>query len=161
MATNGISVFDGDGHVFEDMAGISRHLPQNWSNSALVKTLGLFPGLDHLRHGLATLPPGTFIDPGPDGWVKFLDASDITGTVLYPTSALARGAHTGPRLRHRGHPGLQRLARRYLSEGLAYSGRRPDPHARPRRRGGRTAPPCYRVGYGRRYAAHPQASGPT
>ncbi len=96
MATNGISVFDGDGHVFEDMAAISKHLPQNWSNSALVKTLGLFPGLDHLRHGLATLPPGTFIDPGPDGWVKFLDASEITGTVLYPTSALAVGRIPDP-----------------------------------------------------------------
>lgn len=92
-------VVDGDGHVFEDQEGIRRHMRGSIANSHTVKMLGIFPALDHLHHGLNTIPPGAFgrgkdgvwRDPGPSGWVDFLDKAGIETTVLYPTAGLAYG----------------------------------------------------------------------
>jgi predicted TIM-barrel fold metal-dependent hydrolase len=104
MTTNGINIYDGDGHVFEDQEEIRKRLPEEWLKNTApgridVTSLGffnLFPALDHLRHGLCSLPEGTFQNPGPDGWVRFLDESGIQETVLYPTAALGFGRIQDP-----------------------------------------------------------------
>jgi hypothetical protein len=98
-ASNLEIVIDGDGHIFEDTNGIRRFLPSPLKESVTASVLGIFPHLDHLHHTMNETPPGsfgktpqgTFKDPGPDGWMDFLNRAGIESTVLYPTSGLAYG----------------------------------------------------------------------
>lgn len=92
MGVAGISrIIDGDGHVLEDTEAIKRYLPVEWHGNTTTRVLGVFPGLDHMHNVLAHNPPGAFEDPGPEGWVRFLDGMGLDAAVLYPTSALAFG----------------------------------------------------------------------
>lgn len=93
VATATRSIIDGDGHVLEDVAGIARYMPAEFRDSTTIRTLGLFPGLDHLHNNLSTNPPGAFNNPGPEGWESFLEDVGVEASVLYPTAALAHGKH--------------------------------------------------------------------
>ena len=97
-------VIDGDGHIFEDMDGIRKHMRGPAGQSHTAKLLGVFPALDHLHHTLNKIPPdsfgigsdGVFRDPGAGGWVDFLDKAGIETAVLYPTGGLAYGRIVDP-----------------------------------------------------------------
>ena len=67
-ALDGRRIIDGDGHVMEDVAAIRNYLPREWDQNVTTRTLGVFPGLDHMHNVLATNPPGAFEDPSPAGW---------------------------------------------------------------------------------------------
>ena len=88
-------VIDGDGHVFEDAEQLASFLPSEYRDAIFAAgfpgIFGLVPHLDNLHTLMYTSPPGSFIDPGVDGWVKFLDDLGITASVLYPTAALSFG----------------------------------------------------------------------
>ena len=92
MAVHGMErIIDGDGHVIEDIEGIKAYLPGEWQANTTTRTQGVFPRLDHMHNSLDTNPPGAFINPGPDGWVRFLDELGLDAAVLYPTAGLAFG----------------------------------------------------------------------
>jgi len=93
-----LRIIDGDGHVFEDIAGIVRRMPGRLRESAFVRLLGPFPQLDHLHHGAWVSLDGSFQDPGVQGWRAFLDRAGFAGAVMYPTIALAYGRLTDPDL---------------------------------------------------------------
>ncbi len=88
---NSMRIIDGDGHVLEDLKAIASYLPEEWHNNVTTRTLGVFPGLDHMHNVLAHNPPGAFEDPSADGWSRFADALGLEAAVLYPTAALAYG----------------------------------------------------------------------
>jgi len=44
-----------------------------------------------MHNSLDVNPPGAFTDPGPEGWVRFLDELGLDAAVLYPTAGLAFG----------------------------------------------------------------------
>lgn len=96
--THPARIIDGDGHVFEDMAGIVRRMPGRLRDSAFVRLLGPFPQLDHLHHGAWVSLEGSFQDPGVQGWRSFLDRAGFAGAVMFPTIALAYGRLTDPDL---------------------------------------------------------------
>jgi predicted TIM-barrel fold metal-dependent hydrolase len=84
-------VVDGDGHIFEDTAGIVAHMASPYREMMERKST-IFPPLDHLHDGrVVQTPSGSFQRVGPDGWVEFLDDVGIAWTVLYPSNALAYG----------------------------------------------------------------------
>jgi predicted TIM-barrel fold metal-dependent hydrolase len=86
------TVIDGDGHVFEDALAISGHLPDGFKEHGPFPMSRLFPPLDHLHSAhIATMPPDSFEQTGPDGWKEFLKDAAIDSTVLYPTAALSYG----------------------------------------------------------------------
>jgi uncharacterized protein len=92
MAFRGIErMIDGDGHVIEDVEAIKAYLPAEWRDNTTTRTQGVFPGLDHMHNSLDTNPPGAFTNPGPDGWLRFLDELGFDAAVLYPTAGLAFG----------------------------------------------------------------------
>lgn len=92
MAVPGIErMIDGDGHVIEDIEGIKAYLPAEWQSNTTTRTQGVFPKLDHMHNSLDTNPPGAFTNPGPEGWVKFMDELGFDSAVLYPTAGLAFG----------------------------------------------------------------------
>ena len=89
-------VIDGDGHVFEDVAGIVRHLPDNYRHEFTEKRLSrLFPPMDHFHEmPMLTRGFGDRASEGPvgvSGWQAFLEAVGISHTVLYPSLALSYG----------------------------------------------------------------------
>jgi predicted TIM-barrel fold metal-dependent hydrolase len=84
-------LIDGDGHVIEDIEAIKRYLPDEWRTNTTTRTQGVFPRLDHMHNSLDVNPPGAFTDPGPDGWVRFLDELGLDAAILYPTAGLAFG----------------------------------------------------------------------
>lgn len=91
-------VLDGDGHIFEDIVEIRRHLKGAMAEANIPRLLGVFPALDHLHHSLATNPEdsfgvskGVFKDPKVEGWGEFMNSAGIEAAVLYPTSGLAYG----------------------------------------------------------------------
>ena len=84
-------MIDGDGHVMEDLSAIVGRLPPEWKPNTTTRTQGPFPQLDHMRNHLTINPPGAFVDPGPDGWQRFLDVLGFEAAVLYPTAGLAYG----------------------------------------------------------------------
>lgn len=91
-------IIDGDGHVFDDIAGIVRRMPGRLRESAFVRLLGPFPQLDHLHHGAWVSLEGSFQDPGVQGWRAFLDRAGFAAAVMFPTIALAYGRLTDPDL---------------------------------------------------------------
>jgi len=84
-----MEIIDADGHV-NDGAGqdeIARYMPAGNRLSQV------FPVLDHLHFHY--LRPGAnragLENPGPQEWVRFLDDTGISCSVLYPTFGLAVG----------------------------------------------------------------------
>jgi uncharacterized protein len=89
---------DADGHVIEDLSAIREYLPERWQRNVATRALGVFPGLDHLHHYLATSPDGAFNPTGFAEWVAFLDALQLDAAVLFPTRGLAFGTLTDAEL---------------------------------------------------------------
>lgn len=87
-----IKVIDGDGHIFEDSDGIARHFPYSASGARLRS--GVFPLNSHIQYSLTRTPPGAFatnaegkfVNPGPEGWIKFMEEAEIDNAVLFPTA---------------------------------------------------------------------------
>lgn len=84
-----MEIIDADGHV-NDAAGqeeIAKYMPPGNRRSQI------FPVLDHL-HFHYLRPAGNrseLENPGPDEWIRFLDETGISWSVLYPTFGLAVG----------------------------------------------------------------------
>ena len=92
MAQNRPRIIDGDGHIFEDAAAIRSFLPPEWSEASIANMFGFWPQFgSHLFFALNKVPPGSFQDPGYDGWVDFLDTQGFDATVLYPSAFLHFG----------------------------------------------------------------------
>ena len=95
-------IIDGDGHIFENMTDLRKHLPYPLNKTNVTQTLGVFPQIDHIHHGLGKNPAdtfgigsdGVFKDPGVEGWYAFMEKAGIEATVLYPTAALGYGRMT-------------------------------------------------------------------
>jgi len=87
-----IQIIDGDGHVFEDGDGIARHFPFSAAGGRLRS--GVFPLNSHIQYSLTRRPPGAFAttsdgrfeNPGPEGWIEFMEQVGITHAVLFPTA---------------------------------------------------------------------------
>ena len=87
-----IQIIDGDGHIFEDGDGIARHFPFSAAGGRLRS--GVFPLNSHIQYSLTRRPPGAFAttpdgrfeNPGPEGWVRFMDQVGISRAVLFPTA---------------------------------------------------------------------------
>lgn len=84
-----MEIIDADGHV-NDGAGqeeIAKYMPAGNRSSQI------FPTLDHLHfHYLRPEANRSGLEnPGPDEWVRFLDETGISRSVLYPTFGLAVG----------------------------------------------------------------------
>jgi predicted TIM-barrel fold metal-dependent hydrolase len=90
--TQQLKVIDGDGHIFEDSDGIARHFPYSASGARLRS--GVFPLNSHIQYSLTRTPPGAFatnaegrfVNPGPEGWIKFMEEAEIEHAVLFPTA---------------------------------------------------------------------------
>jgi predicted TIM-barrel fold metal-dependent hydrolase len=97
-------LFDADGHVMEDIAGIIAKLPEPWRTGRE----RLFQNELSRLHGMSILPPlgylstiptagNTTMNRAPDAgmnpgaWQGFLDEVGIVKTVLYPTLGLTIG----------------------------------------------------------------------
>ncbi len=86
------NVIDGDGHIFEDSGGIARHFPYTAVGGKLRS--GVFPLNSHIQYSLTRTPPGAFatnaegkfVNPGPEGWIKFMEEAEIDHAVLFPTA---------------------------------------------------------------------------
>jgi uncharacterized protein len=94
---------DADGHVFEETAGLIRHLPapyrDDYQSNPLVPEIFLFPPLDHVHTmpvRVDVLEKRTDLDFGPEEWLQFLEDVGIERTVLYPTRGLAIGQMRDP-----------------------------------------------------------------
>ena len=83
-------VIDGDGHVIEDTATLSKFMPINTAHRPP------FPPLDHLHSLGSQSTPGSFQQVGPGEWVEFMDDIGIEKAYLYPTAGLACGQITNP-----------------------------------------------------------------
>ena len=82
-------IVDGDGHVMEDSAQLTKFLPAPYNSRTDVARW--FPPLDHFHAFTGQTPPGSFQQVGPEGWLEFLDDVGIDTTVLYTTQGLAYG----------------------------------------------------------------------
>ena len=87
-----VKIIDGDGHIFEDGEAIARHFPYSAAGGRLRS--GVFPLHSHIQFSLtrnprgafATAPDGQFQNPGPEGWIEFMDQVGIDYAVLFPTA---------------------------------------------------------------------------
>jgi predicted TIM-barrel fold metal-dependent hydrolase len=87
-----MKIIDGDGHIFEDGDAIARHFPYSAMGGRLRS--GVFPLNSHIQYSLTRTPPGAFAttpegrfqNPGPDGWLEFMDRVGIEQAVLFPTA---------------------------------------------------------------------------
>jgi predicted TIM-barrel fold metal-dependent hydrolase len=85
-------IIDGDGHIFEDGDAIARHFPYG-SLGARLRS-GVFPLNSHIQYSLTHRPPGAFAtdsegrfqNPGPEGWLEFMDQLGFDYAVLFPTA---------------------------------------------------------------------------
>ena len=85
-------IIDGDGHIFEDGDAIARHFPYSAVGGRLRS--GVFPLNSHIQYSLTRTPPGAFAtnsegrfqNPGPEGWIEFMDQVDFDYAVLFPTA---------------------------------------------------------------------------
>ncbi|HWO41997.1 MAG TPA: amidohydrolase family protein [Candidatus Eisenbacteria bacterium] len=85
-------IIDGDGHVFEDGEEIARHFPYAAAGGRLRKEV--FPTQSHIQFSLTRRPPGSFgigpdgrfHNPGPEGWIEFMDEIGFEYAVLFPTA---------------------------------------------------------------------------
>jgi uncharacterized protein len=87
-----LKIIDGDGHIFEDGEAIARHFPYSAAGGRLRN--GVFPLHSHIQFSLtrtpsgafATAPDGRFQNPGPQGWIEFMDQIGFEYAVLFPTA---------------------------------------------------------------------------
>ncbi len=87
-----VKIIDGDGHVFEDSEAIARHFPYKIEPARFRG--GVFPSQSHIQFSLTRRPPGAFgigpdgrfQNPGPEGWIKFMDEIGLEYAVLFPTT---------------------------------------------------------------------------
>jgi len=85
-------IIDGDGHIFEDGEAIARHFPYAAAGGRLRSSV--FPLHSHIQFSLTRNPPGSFAttqdgrfqNPGPDGWIDFMDEIGFDYAVLFPTA---------------------------------------------------------------------------
>jgi predicted TIM-barrel fold metal-dependent hydrolase len=85
-------IIDGDGHIFEDGEAIARHFPYSAAGGRLRS--GVFPLNSHIQYSLTRRPPGAFAttpdgrfqNPGPEGWIDFMEQVGIDCAVLFPTA---------------------------------------------------------------------------
>jgi predicted TIM-barrel fold metal-dependent hydrolase len=90
--TQQLKIIDGDGHIFEDGDGIARHFPYGAAGGRLRS--GVFPLNSHIQYSLTRTPPGAFAttpdgrfrNPGPEGWIEFMDQLGFDYAVLFPTA---------------------------------------------------------------------------
>ena len=150
-------IIDGDGHIFEDGDAIARHFPYSAAGGRLRS--GVFPLNSHIQYSLTRTPPGAFAtnsegrfqNPGPEGWIEFMDQVGFDYAVLFPTAGPTHRPHRRPRLRLRRGPCLQRLAGRNLSAArFTFQRHRLAADARCRRRVGGIAARSSRIGHVRR-----------
>ena len=86
-------IFDADGHIQEDLAGIAACLPEPYGDAYRRGELSFkFPPFDHFHGSSPNMTPahGRGL-VGPVEWVEFLCEVGVEKTVLYPTQALAYG----------------------------------------------------------------------
>ena len=89
---NQLKIIDGDGHIFEDGEAIARHFPYRAAAGRLRSSV--FPTQSHIQFSLTRRPPGSFgigpdgrfQNPGPEGWVEFMDQVGFDYAVLFPTA---------------------------------------------------------------------------
>ena len=87
-----LKIIDGDGHIFEDGDAIARHFPYSIAGGRLRS--GVFPLHSHIQFSLTRTPPGSFAtapdgrfhNPGPEGWIEFMDQIGFDYAVLFPTA---------------------------------------------------------------------------
>jgi len=87
-----VQIIDGDGHIFEDGDAIARHFPFGSVGGRLRS--GVFPLNSHIQYSLTHRPPGAFAtnsegqfqNPGPEGWIEFMEQVGIAQAVLFPTA---------------------------------------------------------------------------
>ncbi len=87
-----LKLIDGDGHIFEDGEGIARHFPYSAAGGRLRGSV--FPTQSHIQFSLTRNPPGSFgiapdgrfHNPGPEGWIDFMDQLGFDYAVLFPTA---------------------------------------------------------------------------
>jgi len=87
-------IIDGDGHVVEDIASITKYMPQEYVARSFSEARGKnpFPPIDHLHSANRHItPPGAFANVGREGWELFLEDVGIGTTVLYTSAGLAFG----------------------------------------------------------------------
>jgi predicted TIM-barrel fold metal-dependent hydrolase len=82
-----LQIIDADGHINDHAGGeeIARYMPQG---NRMARP---FPELDHLHFRYLKQNRRDTGNPTPDDWIRFLDDTDISWTVLYPTAGLAVG----------------------------------------------------------------------
>ena len=87
-----LKIIDGDGHIFEDGEAIARHFPYTAAGGRVRN--GVFPLHSHIQFSLTRTPPGAFAtapdgrfqNPGPEGWIEFMDQIGFDHAVLFPTA---------------------------------------------------------------------------
>jgi predicted TIM-barrel fold metal-dependent hydrolase len=84
-------IFDADGHIWEDGAGISRFLPAMYLEDGPLSVDRLFPPIDHLHFHPGRKPPGSFKKVGFDEWLEFMDVLGIEQAAIFPSIALSFG----------------------------------------------------------------------
>jgi uncharacterized protein len=89
--TQQAKIIDGDGHIFEDGEGIARHFPYMIEGARLRS--GVFPSQSHIQFSLTRRPAGAFgiregrfQNPGPEGWVEFMNEVGLEYAILFPTT---------------------------------------------------------------------------
>jgi len=82
-----LQIIDADGHINDHVYGdeIAAYMPKG---NQMAK---LFPELDHLHFRYLKQNRRATGNPTPDDWMRFLDQTGISWTVLYPTAGLAVG----------------------------------------------------------------------
>jgi uncharacterized protein len=82
-----LQIIDADGHINDHVYGdeIAAYMPKG---NQMAK---LFPELDHLHFRYLKQNRRATGNPTPDDWMRFLDKTGISWTVLYPTAGLATG----------------------------------------------------------------------
>ncbi|HYY24323.1 MAG TPA: amidohydrolase family protein [Candidatus Udaeobacter sp.] len=82
-----MEIIDADGHINDHACGeeIARYMPKGNQMTRL------FPEFDQLHFRYLKRHRRETGNPTPDDWLKFLDKTGITWTVLYPTAGLAVG----------------------------------------------------------------------
>lgn len=93
------TIIDGDGHVLEDLAGISRFLPSSFHELGPSAASRLMPPLDHLHSQPSRMLPDAFGAGKPVNlpeWRAFMEFTGIQQAVLYPTWGLAYGRMVNP-----------------------------------------------------------------
>jgi uncharacterized protein len=88
----GFEIIDADGHINDLACGeeIARYMPKGNQMARL------FPEFDHLHFRYLKQTRRDTGNPTADDWMKFLEQTGISWTVLYPTAGLAVGRIMAP-----------------------------------------------------------------